>query len=280
MLILTSTTDKIQAVLLAAVISNQLNCVASYRDITTTTYTPGRTVINTNGSTDVDVVDGPASGQRVIDHISIFNTDTVAANLTIKFDADGTEYILWQGALAVDERVEYSDKEGFRVFTSNGSLKKVNSANIPISNNLNTVVLSADVVNNNAVANTIADVTGLSFAVTSGNVYWFRFSIMYTSAISTTGSRWSINGPAVTYLAYTVQAALAATTITIGNYGTYNQPAAASATAPADLVGMVTIEGIIKPSANGTVIARFASEVLSSAITAKAGSILNWVQVI
>ena len=35
-------------------------------------------------------------------------------------------------------------------------------------------------------------------------------------------------------------------------------------------MNVAVIEGTITPSANGTVIARFASEVLSSAITAKA----------
>lgn len=38
------------------------------------------------------------------------------------------------------------------------------------------------------------------------------------------------------------------------------------------------IYGIIRPSANGTVIARFASEVLSSAIVAKAGSVCYYQQ--
>lgn len=42
---------------------------------------------------------------------------------------------------------------------------------------------------------------------------------------------------------------------------------------------IATIEGYISPSANGTVIARFASEVASSAITAKAGSFVEFMQV-
>ena len=33
------------------------------------------------------------------------------------------------------------------------------------------------------------------------------------------------------------------------------------------------------PSASGTVIARFASEIASSAITAKAGAFVQWIQV-
>jgi hypothetical protein len=38
------------------------------------------------------------------------------------------------------------------------------------------------------------------------------------------------------------------------------------------------IEGYLTPSANGTVIVRFASETGGSAIVAKAGSMLQWVR--
>ena len=41
---------------------------------------------------------------------------------------------------------------------------------------------------------------------------------------------------------------------------------------------MAIVEGIICPSADGTVIARFASEILSSAIVATAGSVVYFQQ--
>lgn len=138
------------------------------------------------------------------------------------------------------------------------------------------IVLSADVTNNNAVANTIADVTGLSFAVVAGTTYGFRFTILYTAAAATTGSRWSINGPATTLLAYRSEYTATATTQTVNEGLTgYNVPAAASA-ASLTAGNIATIEGFITPSANGTVIARFASEVASSAIVAKAKSFVEF----
>lgn len=145
----------------------------------------------------------------------------------------------------------------------------------------NFVALSGDVVNNNATPNTIADVTGLSFAVTAGQTYWFRFTIGYTSANTGTGSRWTINGPAApTYLAYhnTWQpSGTANSNRTTGSYSAYDLPAACSLGSL--LTGNVAlIEGLIKPSVDGTVIARFASEVANSAITAKAGSVLQWIR--
>lgn len=142
------------------------------------------------------------------------------------------------------------------------------------------VVLASDVTNNNAVANTIADVTGLSFAVTAGQTYWFEFVIPYTSAATTTGSRWSINGPsAPTMLAYRSEYTLAATTTTLNSATAYDIPAGASASS-LTAGNVATIWGIIKPSSDGTVIARFASEISSSAIVAKAGAVCRYMRVL
>ena len=138
------------------------------------------------------------------------------------------------------------------------------------------VTLGSDVTNNNATANTIADCTGLSFAVTSGTRYHFYALIWYTSAAGTTGSRWSINGPATTNLAYTSQYSLTATTNTFNNAVAYNIPAASNGTSPNTAGNIAIIQGTLLPSANGTVVVRFASEVANSAIVCKAGSTLEW----
>ncbi len=139
------------------------------------------------------------------------------------------------------------------------------------------VTLASDVINNSAVANTIADVTGLSFAVTAGITYRFRAIIYYTSAATGTGSRWSVNGPASpTLLAYNSTYSLTATTNTTNNVAVYNVPAACNASSATTAGNIAQIEGIIRPSASGTVTVRFASEVANSAITAKAGSTLTW----
>lgn len=135
------------------------------------------------------------------------------------------------------------------------------------------VILPNDVTNNNVSANTIADVTALSFPVTSGSTYSFYFYITYTSAATATGSRWSISGPATpTLLSYRSSYSLSAGGVTIntGN-AAYDLPAASNASSVSTAQNEAIIEGVIKPSATGTVIARFASEITSSAIVAKAG---------
>ena len=281
MIVLSVTTDNLQAVLGGSVTTNQMRCFSSWRDITTTAYTPDRTLVNTNNTTDVNVVPAPAaSTQRVVDFVNIFNLDTVSHTVTVKFDANGTEYILWQGVLATLERLEYADGKGWSVYSANGLQKVHNQSAAYVANNLNVVVLGSDVVNNNAVANTIADVTGLSFPVVAGETYWYEFIIPYTSAATTTGSRWAINGPAApTLLNHRSEYTLTATSVTLNCATAYDIPAASNATS-LTAGNIATMWGIIKPSSNGTVIARFASEVLSSAITAKAGATLRWMRVL
>lgn len=124
MIVLTETTDKLQVVLNDAVTTNQLNCVSSYRDITTTAYTPGRTVTNTNSTTDVDAVPSPASStQRVVDFLSVYNSDTADALVTIKFDANGTEYVIWKDVLSPGDTVRYIEGAGFDVLRTYQSIK-------------------------------------------------------------------------------------------------------------------------------------------------------------
>lgn len=117
MLVLTQTTDNLQVVLGATVTTNQLQCVSSWRDITSTpTYTPGRTVVATNNTTDVNVVAAPAaSTQRVIDFLSVYNADTASATVAVKLDANGTEYILWKDVLLSGDTLRFIEGAGFLV---------------------------------------------------------------------------------------------------------------------------------------------------------------------
>lgn len=164
------------------------------------------------------------------------------------------------------------------VLVSGTNIKTVNGTTLLGSGDLvvsgagaSRVWLPGDVVNNNAVANTIADVTGLSFQVVAGSKYSFKFFIVYSSAATTTGSRWSINGPATTFVNYRSQYPTSATAITNNAaLAGYNLPAASNASS-LTTNNIAIIEGIIQPSANGTVIARFASEITASAITAIGG---------
>lgn len=283
MIILALTTDKIQ-VNLGEAATTELPCYASFRDRTSTTFTADRSSLTTNDTTPIDLVASPAaSTQRIIDFISIFNSDNVNHTVSVLFNDNGTSRIIRSVVLAPSEAFEYAEGKGWSVIASTGAVKQsINQgANAPLSNALSTVVLGSDVINNNGVANTIQDVTGLSFSVTANKMYYFKFIIRYTAAATTTGSRWGVNctaGTAAT-LSLTSEYSLTTTTTTRNaNIQAFDSPAASNATSASTTNNMAVIQGYFIPTADGTFIARFASEILSSAITAKAGSVCYYQQ--
>ena len=283
MIILTNTTDKIQVKLNGTVTTNQLKCFASYRETTNTNITPLRNAVSTNNTTPVDLVQSPPSlTQRVIDYLSVFNTDTANAIVTIQFNENGTIYELFVATLGVNEKIEFQEGYGFKVFANSGSLKtSLNQGNNTNTSQLSSVVLGSDVINNNAIGNTMQDVTGLSFAVNSGLTYYFKFIIKYSSAITTTGSRFGLNGVTFTDLTFYSFYSLTLTTQTLNSAVTsYDFPTLSNATSATITGNVAVLEGYITASANGVVTARFASEVANSAITAKAGSTVYYQQVI
>ena len=183
----------------------------------------------------------------------------------------GIAYISWFDVLSTDIQ-DSAVSDALRNLVRNLELL-VNQ----VTEATNLVVLTADVTNADATPNTLADVTGLSFPVISGEVYAFRYFIHYTANATTTGSRWSVNGPATTILSYRSEYGLTGTSRTINEgLSAYNLPAAANVTSPATIGNIAVVEGIIQPSVDGSVIARFASEVGSAAIVAKAGSFVQY----
>lgn len=282
MIILNVTTDKIQIDLDESA-TTQLPCFACFRDRTNTTFAPNRTAINTNNTAAVDLVSSPAaSTQRIVDFISVYNVDNINHAVTVVFNDNGTLYTIRKVTLAPQEALEYAEGQGWRVIASSGAIKhSINQGANASSTGFTTVVLGSDQTNNNAVANTIQDVTGLSASFTAGKMYWFKFVIYFTSAATATGSRWAVNASAGTAanLSLTSEYSLTTTTTTRNALiQAFDSPAACNATSAATTNNMAIIEGYFIPTANCTFIARFASGVSSSAVIAKAGSCLFYQQ--
>jgi len=145
-----------------------------------------------------------------------------------------------------------------------------------VDNNLfSLIVLQNDVVNNNAVANTLMD-TGLQFEVTAGETYAFYVCCIYDAAATTTGARFVLSGAQTpTFVGYMGTTSLTTTTQTITYANAFNLPSACNASSAYTTNNIATIEGIIRAAANDTIKVRFASEVASSAITCKAGSYMT-----
>jgi hypothetical protein len=135
------------------------------------------------------------------------------------------------------------------------------------------VTLPGDVANADATPDTLANITGLAFPVIAGYTYRFRFSIVYDAAATTTGSRWTASGPALTYLSSLCSDnSLAATTRSFHNGSANGWDKGVLNVSSARTEGnSAFVYAVVTPSADGTVIGRFSSEITVSAITAKAG---------
>lgn len=140
-------------------------------------------------------------------------------------------------------------------------------------------VFARSTANQTFSATALANVTSLSFTVTSGLVYKYKFHIMYTSAATSTGLRLGLTYPAVTN-------ATALANIASGGDGTgaYLQglinssgDSVLSANSPSTTTTLFAqVEGIIAPSANGTVQLQAATEIAASNIVILANSFVEF----
>ncbi len=252
----------------------------SWSNVTATALTtPGTTTGTVSSATTTTILAAPAaSNWRYVRELTVYNTHASTSNdITINIDRSATDRRQFKATVAAGESIKLLANGNFGFYDSQGRLKTSVQNAGQVANTLNTVVLSAAVGNNNAVANTIEDVTGLSFSVTAGESYWWRCAIAYTSAATTTGSRWSMSGPTVTNLSYTSSYPLTATTLTT-NYATAFAIPAASNASSLTAGNVAIIEGIVTPSASGTMQVTHASEVANSLINALAGSQCQWMR--
>lgn len=287
MITLTNTTHTLE---LTTGSASNIDVFVSYADHSSTGAILGDQQSLITAAATTIILAAPASGtQRQVKLIIINNTSATSNTVVIKKDVGGTEYDLFTVLLGPNEAVHFTDGQGWTVYTNTGAIKNsTNQGSAPISTTMSAVVLNADVINNNPVANTIANVTGLEFAVTAGNTYWFRFIIWYTAAATTTGSRWAVAVPANSLLGYRTSYGLSAVgtagtdVMTEVNQAAADTPTASNATSPTATAGqanMAIIEGFITVTANGVVTARFASEIANSAIIAKAKSVVFYQRV-
>jgi hypothetical protein len=260
-----------------SVTTNQLPFYCSYRDCAEGELTPSFTSGDTNNTSVINLAPAAASGKtRIIDFFNVFNLDTTAKTVIIKVETRR----LFSVVLSPSETLQYTDSQGFQVLTTAGSVKQsINQGSNAADSGFQISVLSLDVTNANVVANTMQDVTGLSFSILNGKLYEFEFNIQYTAALTATGSRWGVNASAgaATNLSLVSEYSLTTTTTTRNALiQAFDSPAATNATSATTGNNWANIKGVIRATADATLIARFASETTLSAIVAKAGSTVKW----
>lgn len=123
MIVLDTTTKSLEVILNGTVTANQLPIVASFVDVTATSYLPGATDTQTNSATAVTVVSAPITDtQRQVKLLTIYNADTAAAVVTLRYNDNGTVRIIIKASIAAGSTIVYTDGEGFRVIDSGGGI--------------------------------------------------------------------------------------------------------------------------------------------------------------
>lgn len=268
MIILSNITDRIVVNLTATVSNNQLSLYSSYRDTNLIdSIVPYSYATFSNNLNYVSIV-GTTSIYRSVDYLSVYNRDDIGATANIYYHVNDSEiYHLFGAYLNPKEKIEYQEGYGFKVLDNGSEIKTtLNYGDAVLSTSQSSITLYNSVVNIDPNANTLQD-SGLSFSVDANRRYYFRFQLSYTSAATTTGSRWVLFGPTASELRYYSKYSLAATTETT-NHGmvTYSVPANSNATTPAG-GGISIIEGFVAPLFDGNMLIRFASGVSASAVT-------------
>jgi hypothetical protein len=156
-----------------------------------------------------------------------------------------------------------------RINASNG-VDTLTLAQLKSDLGFNMAVLASNI--SNAGTANYEDVTGLSFPVVANKVYKWRATVGYTN---TANINFSIDGPAVTFNRYRFTSAGTTTGNVVNNQTIYNSPSGTVAATN----GVSTADGLIRPSANGTVQVRFRSAAVGG-ITALAGSVIEWEEVL
>jgi hypothetical protein len=167
-LILDGTAISLQAALTTSAATTNPTFVTNYADNSGSGITEGATDGVLNGSTDVTIVPAPSgANRRIIKNITIFNGDTAAVTVLIKYDNNATQRTLVKVTLAVGDTWT---TEG--VFDSSGNLKQI-TGNVNLATN---VTGTLPVANGGSGATTLTGVlkgngTSAFTAATAGTDY-------------------------------------------------------------------------------------------------------------
>lgn len=104
---------------------------------------------SSNGTTDVDIVAAPSSGDfHLIKQITVYNADTVSQTVTIKIDVSGTDYVLFKSSVPVGATLFYSPESGFQILqpsTIGASFGAARSASLTVASSTWTEIVFASV---------------------------------------------------------------------------------------------------------------------------------------
>jgi hypothetical protein len=136
------------------------------------------------------------------------------------------------------------------------------------------VKLTADLAA--STSTTVTNTVGLSFALTAGVYYEFRFLVVFRSAATTTGIRLGMTAPAFNVFSAKVKIPIAADGAggeLQGWLTTSGDTVFGTGVQAINTDYLAEIIGVILPSANGTLQVTHATEVAASGVTVRQGSL-------
>lgn len=288
MLLLTSTSDKIQVVTGSAV---NIDVHASWVDLASGTVTPDRKNTKISTAATTDVVPAPAaSTMRNVKALFVANIHATNPCVVTIQHTDGTNVIQIESVtLLAGERISIKEGVPTRVIDANG-MEKTN-ANASVF----TKTLTADVANTTVTA---AKITGLDYPTAVGT-WLFEYWVYYTTVITTTGIKLGVNHTGTVapfmYNVYGVDTAATAATAAMdqdalaatGQVFAAWAARAKTTTAPIISGGVDTnaadmlmrIEGMFICTVTGNLELYSASEVAASSTSVKAGTSLRLTKV-
>jgi len=243
---------------------------------TTTTLTPGSSNTVTNSGTSAAAVLDFSLAQGLAGDLDRASIQTVTGAKT--FGAAGGV-----GKLIIAGNTSGATILNASAIAGSGTVTLPTSGTLTVNSGAATtayrsiVRVTTDVINSNSTANTLQDVTGLSFPMTIGVAYHFEAMIMYTAAATTVGSRWAINCPTLpSFLAVSTATVLTNNTAADNGNQVIRDGGVISTGTSTTAGNIARVTGVIKAAATETMIIRFASEVANSAITVKYATLEWW----
>jgi hypothetical protein len=128
----------------------------------------------------------------------------------------------------------------------------------------------------------MVNTTGLAFPVTAGRTYRFECFVVFRTAATTTGLKLGLTCPAFSVLAAHANIPIALDGTAAMLHGTLSSSGDSVVGTGIGVVNtdhLAVINGLFVPTANGTVQVQHASEVSGSAVTVRAGSVLQYQEI-
>lgn len=284
MIVLDTTSKSITIVMSGAPATTNPHYTTAYADNNGTSFTEGASDGTLNGTTAITVISAPASStRRVINTITVENTDTAAVTITVGYVNGANTRTLAKVTLQVGDTWTTSG-----AYDTNGNIKQVIgsvnlvtqvSGTLPIANG-GTGQSTANAAFN-ALAPSQATNSGKYLTTDGTNTSWATVtsSGTVTSVSATVPSFLSVTGSPIT-TSGTLAISYSGTALPVDNGGT----GATSASAARTSLGLVIGTDVLSPSGSGASLTSLNATNISSGTLAKArlptGTVLQVVQTV